>query len=181
MLVLYGTNGSGSAAAEAALDKQRAAANQGDTHLQAKLAVGRFFVERLLPETALLLARTAEREHEISIRYSLGASRAAIVSQILAEVFGLAMMGSLAGLLVAGAAASAFHRLAGTLPRAEEITLNWKVAAYSLLAGALTTLLCGLLPALRGTRRALARSPEVASLLAAKRWLRRRDGWAKVA
>jgi putative ABC transport system permease protein len=105
---------------------------------------------------ALLLARTAEREHEISIRYSLGASRISIVEQILAEVFGLALMGSVAGLLVAAAAARAFHRLAGTLPRAEEITLNWKVVAYSLVAGVLTTLLCGLLPAVRGTRRALA-------------------------
>ena len=107
---------------------------------------------------ALLLARTAEREHEISIRYSLGASRATIVGQILAEVFGLALLGSVSGLLIAGAAARAFHRLAGTLPRADEITLNWKVAAYSLLAGVLTTLLCGLLPAVRGTRRALAHS-----------------------
>jgi len=107
---------------------------------------------------ALLLARTAEREQEISIRYSLGASRGAIVMQILTEVFALAFLGSTAGLLMAGAAARAFHRLAGTLPRAEEITLNWKVVAYSLVAGGLTTLLCGLLPALRGTRRALANS-----------------------
>ena len=107
---------------------------------------------------ALLLARTAEREHEISIRYSLGASRGTIVAQILTEVFGLAFLGSMAGLLLSAAAAGALHRLAGTLPRAEEINLNWKVVAYSLVAGGLTTLLCGLLPALRGTSRALAHS-----------------------
>jgi putative ABC transport system permease protein len=105
---------------------------------------------------ALLLARTAEREHEISIRYSLGASRMSIVVQLLSEVLALSLLGSLAGLLVAAGASHAFHLLAKTLPRAEEITLDWRVAAYSLAAAVATTILCGLFPALRGTRRGLA-------------------------
>jgi putative ABC transport system permease protein len=107
---------------------------------------------------ALLLARTTGREHEISIRFSLGASRANIVAQLLTEVFVLALIGSLAGLTVAAFAAQAFHKLANTLPRAEEIALNWRVALYSLAAALITTLLCGALPAMRGTRRGLARS-----------------------
>jgi putative ABC transport system permease protein len=105
---------------------------------------------------ALLLARTAEREHEISIRFSLGASRKAIVSQLLAEIFALALLGSLAGLLVAGGAAHAFHLLAKTLPRAQEITLSWRMGLYSLAATLATTVLCGLVPALRATGRGLA-------------------------
>jgi putative ABC transport system permease protein len=105
---------------------------------------------------ALLLARTAEREHEISIRYSLGASRVSIIAQLLSEVFALALLGSLMGLLVAAGASHLFHLLAKTLPRAEEIALNWRVAAYSLSAAVATTILCGLFPALRGTRRGLA-------------------------
>jgi putative ABC transport system permease protein len=107
---------------------------------------------------ALLLARTAEREHEISVRYSLGASRSAIMLQLLIEVFLLALLGSLAGLLVAGAAARGFHLLGKTLPRAEEIVLNGRVMLYSLGAALATTFLCGLFPALRGTRRTLARA-----------------------
>ncbi len=107
---------------------------------------------------ALLLARTTEREHEVSIRFSLGASRLAIVGQLLTEVFALALLGSLAGLLVAAASARGFHLLAKTLPRAEEIGLNWQIVAYTLIAAVLTTLLCGLFPALRGTRRTLAHS-----------------------
>jgi putative ABC transport system permease protein len=107
---------------------------------------------------ALLLARTAEREHEVSIRFSLGASRSAIVLQLLTEVFALALTGSLAGLIVAAAAAHGFHLLAKTLPRAEEISLNTHIALYSLAAALLTTLLCGLYPALRGTRRNLAQA-----------------------
>ena len=107
---------------------------------------------------ALLFARTAEREHEVSIRFSLGASRPAIITQLLTEVFALALLGSLAGLAVAAAAAHGFHLLAKTLPRAEEIALNWHVAVYSLAGALLTTLLCGLFPALRGTRRGLAQA-----------------------
>ncbi|HEX5244121.1 MAG TPA: FtsX-like permease family protein, partial [Tepidisphaeraceae bacterium] len=81
-----------------------------------------------------------------------------IVGQLLTEVFGLALLGSLAGLLVAGAAARGFHLLAKTLPRAEEVALNWQIVAYTLAAAVLTTFLCGLFPALRGTRRTLAQS-----------------------
>jgi putative ABC transport system permease protein len=107
---------------------------------------------------ALLLARTADREHEISVRFSLGASRSAIVTQILAEVLALATAGSLLGLLVAAGAARAFHLLSNQLPRAEEITLNWRIVAYSLACAVGTAMLCGLVPAIRGTRRQLAHS-----------------------
>ena len=107
---------------------------------------------------ALLLARMTEREHEVSIRFSLGASRAAIVVQLMSEVFALALLGSLAGLLVAAASARGFHLLAKALPRTEEVGLNWEIVVYTLAAAVLTTLLCGLFPALRGTRRTLAHS-----------------------
>ena len=107
---------------------------------------------------ALLLARTADRKHEISIRFSLGASRRTVVAQLLAEAFVLAMIGALVGLAVAAEAAHVLHLLSKTLPRAEEISLNWRVLAYSLCSAVATALLCGLLPALRGTRHGLAHS-----------------------
>ena len=102
------------------------------------------------------MARTTEREHEISVRFSLGASRLSIVGQLLSEVFALALLGSVAGLLIAAASSRGFHLLAKTLPRAEEIGLDWRIVAYTLAAAMGTTLLCGLFPALRGTRRSLA-------------------------
>jgi putative ABC transport system permease protein len=107
---------------------------------------------------ALLLARTADREHEISVRYSLGASRRSIVLQLLTEVFVLALSGSIAGLAVAAVSVRGFHLLARTLPRAGEIALNWKIVNYTLLAALMTTFLCGLLPAIRGSRKGLAHS-----------------------
>jgi putative ABC transport system permease protein len=107
---------------------------------------------------ALLLARTADREHEVSVRYSLGASRRSIVFQLLTEVFVLALLGSLAGLAVAAISVHGFQLLSKTLPRAGEINLNWTIVLYTLLAAVLTTFLCGLLPAIRGTRKGLAQS-----------------------
>jgi len=107
---------------------------------------------------ALLLARTADREHEISIRFSLGGSRRAIVIHLLSEVLALTLAGSLLGLGIAAAAAHEFHLLAKTLPRAQEISLNWRIVAYSLACAVATALACGLIPALRGTRRPLAHS-----------------------
>jgi putative ABC transport system permease protein len=107
---------------------------------------------------ALLLARTAERRREISIRYSLGASRAAIVMQLLTEVFVLALAGSALALGVAGAASQVFQSLAKNLPRVQEIGLNGRLVLYTAACAVLTTLLCGLFPAVRGTRRTLAGS-----------------------
>jgi len=107
---------------------------------------------------ALLLARTADREHENLHPLLLGASRRAIVGQLLTEVFALALLGSLLGLAIAAGATRAFHLLANTLPRASEINLNPTIVLYSLLCAVATTLLCGLFPALRGTRRDLAHS-----------------------
>jgi putative ABC transport system permease protein len=102
---------------------------------------------------ALLLARAAQRQHEIAVRFSLGAPRKALVWQLLTEVFGLALIGAAAGLAVAGGASRVFRRLAGSLPRVEEIRLDWRIVAYALGCAVAATLVCGLLPALTGTRR----------------------------
>jgi len=112
---------------------------------------------------ALLLARAAQRQHEISVRFSLGGSRTAIVTQLLTEVFVLALAGAALGLLVASAASKVFRVLAADLPRVEEIRLDWGIALYSLACSVLATLVCGLFPAIRGTRRNVSSSLTQAS------------------
>ncbi len=107
---------------------------------------------------ALLLARTAQRAREIAIRYSLGASRASVVVQLLTESLALAVLGSMAGFFVAIAAAKIFRSLAKALPRVNEITLDWRILAYALLCAVVCTLLFGLVPALHLTRRTVAGS-----------------------
>ena len=101
---------------------------------------------------ALLLARGADRQQEISIRFSLGASRATIVKQLLTEALVLALGGALLGLLVAAGALRSLHVLAGGLPRIAEVRLDWTLVGYSLTCAVGATLLFGLLPALRGAR-----------------------------
>jgi putative ABC transport system permease protein len=73
--------------------------------------------------------------------------------QLMAETFVLALIGSQVALLIAAGASNAFHALAGSLPRADEIRLDWTILLYSLACAAGGTLLCGLLPALRATSR----------------------------
>src|SRR5947208_5919698 len=112
---------------------------------------------------ALLLARAAQRQHEISVRFSLGGSRTAIVSQLLAEVFVLALAGAGLGRVVANATSKVFRTLAADLPRVEEIHLDWRIILYSLVCSVLATLVCGLFPAIRGTRRDMSSSLTQAS------------------
>lgn len=107
---------------------------------------------------ALLLSRAAGRTHEIAIRFSLGASRSSMIAQLLTEVFLLALAGAALGLLLAAGSAGLFRSLARNLPRIDEVGLNWAIVLYSFLVAAAVTVLCGLVPALRGTRRPLAAS-----------------------
>ncbi len=107
---------------------------------------------------ALLLARTTQREHEIAVRFSLGASRKKIIAQLLSEVFALALAGAGLGLMIAAAASHIFMLLSKGLPRGSEITLNWRVVLYSLVCALAVTLFCGLVPAMRSTRRGLSHS-----------------------
>ena len=106
---------------------------------------------------ALLLARTAEREQEIAIRYSLGASRASVMAQLLTETLVLALLGSGCGLFVAWGASSSLHALAKSLPRIGEVALDWRMVSYTFGCALLVTLLSGLFPAIDATRRNLSR------------------------
>jgi putative ABC transport system permease protein len=124
---------------------------------------------------ALLLARTTDREREISLRFALGASRRTIVTQLLSEVLLLAVIGAALGIALAAGAVQLFHHFANALPRAAEITLNWRLLLYTFAAALVATLLSGLYPALRSTRRelahALAQSSHQVSTRGSLQWL----------
>jgi putative ABC transport system permease protein len=107
---------------------------------------------------ALLLSRSAQRQHEISVRFSLGAPRGALIAQLLTETFLLALIGCGLGLFLAAAASDIFRSLAAQLPRVEEIHLDARIVLYSLACSVVVTLLCGLVPAIRGTRGSLSGS-----------------------
>jgi len=105
---------------------------------------------------ALLLSRATQRRQEISVRLSLGATRATIAAQMLTETCVLALAGGAMGLLVAAAASAALRFVATDLPRMDEIALDVRTLLYTLALTATVTLLCGLLPAIRTSRDGLA-------------------------
>jgi putative ABC transport system permease protein len=107
---------------------------------------------------ALLMSRSTARRQEIAVRFSLGASRAAVATQQLAEVLILALAGAALGLSIDSAASAVFRNLARDLPRIEEMAFNWRIALYCLACALATTLLAGLFPAIRSTRRSLSQS-----------------------
>ncbi|HVJ28878.1 MAG TPA: FtsX-like permease family protein, partial [Gammaproteobacteria bacterium] len=101
---------------------------------------------------ALLLARASRRERELAIRASLGAPRGTLAAQLLTEATLLAVTGAALGASLAFGATTAFQRLAPALPRVHEIVVDARILLYMSAATVVVALLCGVLPALRGTR-----------------------------
>jgi predicted permease len=78
----------------------------------------------------LLLAASSTRRHETAVRAALGATRARIAAEFLAESFVLAGLGALLGAGLAYAAVRAFVALGPALPRVGEVRLDGAVVAY---------------------------------------------------
>ncbi len=101
----------------------------------------------------LMLARVGARQKEIAVRTALGASRLRIVRQLLTESIMLAVVGGGAGLLLAIWAVRWIVSLSGeTIPRVHEISIDPRVAGFTLLVSVLTGVLFGLAPAIQVSR-----------------------------
>jgi putative ABC transport system permease protein len=103
----------------------------------------------------LLLARASARQREVAVRFALGASRRRLARQMLTESIVLAALGSAAGVIFAiwGARALVGLLSVGDLPKVTlDVGLDGRVLAFTAGVGLLTTLLFGLLPAVRATR-----------------------------
>jgi predicted permease len=101
----------------------------------------------------LLLARTMGRSREFAVRAALGAGNMRIVRQLLTESGLLAGLGGTLGLLLAlGATKAVLNTLPGTLPRAEEISLDGRVLLFSMAISLFAAIIFGLAPALRSSK-----------------------------
>jgi predicted permease len=98
----------------------------------------------------LLLARAVSRDRELAIRVALGAGRGRLARQCLTESAVLGLGGGLLGILLAAIGIRPFVMFwPGSLPRAEEVQLDWRVLLFALASSLLCGLLFGLAPALR--------------------------------
>jgi predicted permease len=101
----------------------------------------------------LLLARSAERAREFSIRAALGAGRGRIVRQLITESVLLSVLGGVLGLAAAKwGLSAALATLAADLPRGDNIHLNASVLFFAMGLSLGVGTLFGLAPALRSSK-----------------------------
>ena len=100
--------------------------------------------------SSLLLTRTVSREKELAIRAALGAGRGRLMRQLLLESLPLAALASLVGWLLAnwGLKLILAWLPNDLLPAEASVRLDARVLLFALGLTLVTTLLCGLLPAL---------------------------------
>ncbi len=101
----------------------------------------------------LMLARGAERIHELSIRSAVGAGRRRLFRQLLTESLALGLIGGCLGIVLAYASVGAVRALLPTWTlRRDTVAVNGKVLLVTLLVSLATGLLFGLLPAFRASK-----------------------------
>lgn len=102
----------------------------------------------------LLLARSAARQKEMSVRMALGAGRARILRQVLTESLLLSLLGGVAGLAIGYLGRNALlHMFSGPGdPVVQPGWFDWGVFAFNAALSIATGLLFGLGPAWHATR-----------------------------
>ena len=123
------------------------------------IAVGFVLLIACANVSNLLLARSAYRVRETTVRSALGATRSRLVMHMLAEGFVISTLATLFGLLFASIALDGF-RIAMFEVMTESPTwwtfeIDYRVALFAIGAAFLSTLLAGLPAAIRASRPSL--------------------------
>ena len=98
----------------------------------------------------LMLVRASSRERELAVRAALGAGWWQLIRQTLAEALLLAAIGTAIGVGLAYLGIRQLLFIAPeNLPRLNVIGIDWQVLSFSVVAGLLSAVLFGVVPALR--------------------------------
>ena len=96
----------------------------------------------------LLLVRASLRETEIAMRAALGASRARVVRQLLAEALVLTVLGTVVGVALAWVGTRQLLAIApANLPRLDTVRIDLGVLAFTAIVALVATIVFGMVPA----------------------------------
>src|SRR5437899_4632820 len=104
----------------------------------------------------LLLVRGSLRRRELAVRQALGATKSRLIRQLLTESLVLAIGGGASGLVLAVWTTRILERVMpsvrSTFPIELDLSLDGRVIAFATILSLATTLVCGLVPAWRGSQ-----------------------------
>ena len=133
--------------------------NFGDPLFLLMAAVGLVLLITCANIASLMLARTAARQREIAVRFALGAESSRIFRQLLTESLMMSAAGGLLGVVLAylgSRSLAAFLSANWFASMAMDVHPDLKVLSFVAAVAALTGVLFGLAPAVRGARTAVA-------------------------
>jgi predicted permease len=101
----------------------------------------------------LQLARASARGREMALRQALGAARTRLIRQLLTESVLLSLLGGIAGLAILFCTEGYLLQIVpDSLPRLNEVSINWPVLLFALVASLAAGVIFGLAPALHAGR-----------------------------
>jgi putative ABC transport system permease protein len=102
---------------------------------------------------ALLLSRSIVRVRETAVRVALGASKGTLARQFFAEGLLVAAIGSVAGVIISiGLVRMVLTMAAELVPRADEVSIDWRVLLFTLIIAIVASALSSLAPLWHATR-----------------------------
>lgn len=106
--------------------------------------------------SGLTLAQLHQREREMAIRSSVGASRGQVIGTVMREVLLIAAAGAACGAAVSILLINVMAKTFTDLPRMAELSFDWRALAFAVACSLAATVLFGAIPALQSTRTDLA-------------------------
>ena len=103
---------------------------------------------------SLMLTRASARRRELAIRSAIGAGTGRLLTQLICESLMLSIAGGVLGIVLATWILSGLTTWVGSrlpIPLLSQVTIDPSVMAFAAIVTVLTTLVCGLAPAIGAT------------------------------